>query len=117
MGRMKWLLLGLVCGIFPAQAAPASKVSIEQYLSHDFQFTAPVQANPFDVELAGEFSGPDGAHLRIPGFYDGAGVWKIRFAPNQQGEWSLRTVSPAAPLDGKTETGILCGPNRQPETP
>jgi hypothetical protein len=89
-------------------------VSIEQYHSHDFTLTATAQGNPFDVELAGEFTGPDGVRLRVPGFYDGNGTWKIRFSPSGQGEWSMRTSSSLAALDGKTATGIWCGPNRHP---
>ncbi|MBI4877927.1 MAG: DUF4038 domain-containing protein [Acidobacteria bacterium] len=87
---------------------------IEQYHSHDFVFRATVAGNPFDVELAGEFQGPAGLRLRVPGFYDGDGTWKIRFSPTRPGEWSLKTVSPVSALDGKTETGILCTPNRHP---
>ena len=51
------------------------------------------------MELYGEFTGPEGVRLRVPGFYDGSGVWKIRFAPTRQGEWSLRTVSSLKTLD------------------
>ena len=89
-------------------------VSIEQYHPHDFTFSGAAAGNPFDVELYGEFTGPEGVRLRVPGFYDGSGVWKIRFAPTRQGEWSLRTVSSLKTLDGRSEAGIWCGPNRSP---
>ena len=88
-------------------------VSIAQYHSHDFEYRASATGNPFDVELAAEFTGPGGARLRVPGFYDGDGVWKIRFSPNRQGEWSMRTSSSLAALDGKTQS-VFCGPNRHP---
>jgi hypothetical protein len=84
-------------------------VAIEQYHEHDFIFSGAAEGNPFDVELFGEFTGPNGVRLRIPGFYDGGGVWKIWFA----GEWSLRTESSLKALDGKSEAGIWCGPNRR----
>jgi uncharacterized protein DUF5060 len=98
----------------PAQGSPAPRAPLEQYRPHDFTFTAPSGGNPFEVELSGEFTGPDGVRLRVPGFYDGAGVWKIRFAPTRQGSWSLRVTSSLKALDGRTETGISCGPNRRP---
>jgi hypothetical protein len=105
------LILFLALGAMVAGAA----TNIERFQSHDFVFPATAPGNPFDVEIAGEFSGPAGAHLRIPGFYDGDGRWIIRFAPNREGEWQLRTVSSLAALDGKTETGIRCDPNRSNE--
>jgi hypothetical protein len=106
----RWCLAAVL-----ACPAASAATSIERYHSHDFAFQAAASGNPFDVELAGEFSGPEGAHLRVPGFYDGDGRWIIRFAPNREGEWQLRTVSSLAALDGKTEAGIRCVPNRHPE--
>jgi hypothetical protein len=43
------------------------------------------------------------------------GNWKIRFSPTRIVEWSLRTVSSLAALDGKTEVGIGCTANHDPE--
>ncbi|MFN3322481.1 MAG: DUF5060 domain-containing protein [Bryobacteraceae bacterium] len=98
--------------LLAAAVHPAAAVEIQQYHTHDFAFKANVQGNPFDVELAGEFRGPGGADLKVPGFYDGDGVWKIRFSPTAVGRWSLRTISPVAELNGKAETNIDCTPNR-----
>ncbi len=95
-----------------ANRAPAGNVSIQRFHTHDFTFHAAVQGNPCDVELAAEFTGPDNAHLRVPGFFDGGGAWKIRFSPTLEGTWSMRTVSSLAALDGKTEPAIWCSPNR-----
>jgi hypothetical protein len=95
-------------------AGPAAAVDIQQYHSHDFTFRGPVQGNPFDVELSAEFRGPNGAALKVPGFYDGDGVWKIRFSPPAVGSWSMRTSSPVSELNGKSESGIQCVPNRNP---
>jgi hypothetical protein len=90
---------------FASRAALAAPVRLEQYRPHDFVFAAAESGNPFDVELWGEFSGPQGARMRIPGFYDGGGVWKVRFSPPTPGEWVLRTFSPVPALDGKTAEG------------
>jgi hypothetical protein len=94
--------------------ATAAGATIEQFHTHDFAFKAEAPGNPFAVELTGEFTGPDGARLRVPGFYDGEGAWRIRFSPTRVGEWSLRTVSPLAALAGKTDDRIVCVPNRHP---
>lgn len=101
------LLLGAPC-LLPA-------LSIEQYHVHDFSFTAQVSGNPFDVELTGEFTGPGGIRLTVPAFYDGGGVWIVRFSPTQPGSWSLRTISAAPGLGGHVETDIECTPNRDPQ--
>ena len=93
---------------------PPPTALIEQYHTHDFVFRGPVEGNPFDVEMAAEFTGPGGVRLRVPGFYDGAGVWKVRFSPTRDGEWSFRTVSTLKALDGKTQAGVWCVPNRHP---
>jgi hypothetical protein len=107
----KYIFMCLTLGISVAGAA----TNIERYHTHDFTFQASAPGNPFDVELAGEFSGPEGAHIRVPGFYDGDGRWIVRFSPDREGAWQLRTVSPLAALDGKTESGILVTPNRHPQ--
>lgn len=97
-------------------SATVEAVTIEQYHPHDFVFKAAAPGNPFDVELTAEFSfaGTNGARLTVPGFYDGAGVWKIRFSPTKPGEWSMRTASSLEALNGKTESGIVCVVNRHP---
>ncbi len=97
-----------ICLALPVSGA----VTIERYHSHDFAFRAAAPGNPFDVELAGEFAGPNGQRLRVPGFYDGDGTWKIRFSPPAEGTWSMRTVSPLPALNGPTEAGIRCVANR-----
>ena len=88
-------------------------VDVPQYQPHDFTFAATVSGNPFDVVLEGEFSGPNGQLLRIPGFYDGDGKWKIRFSPPASGIWQMRTSSPVAALNVKTDQ-IQSTPNRNP---
>ncbi len=89
-------------------------VEIEQYHWRDFTFHARLEGNPFDVQLDGEFVGPGGLRLRVPGFYDGENAWKIRFSPTRVGQWSLRTRSPVPALDGKVVEDIRCVPNRHP---
>jgi len=109
--RRAAVLALLAAGVAPG-VAPG--VTIQQYHSQDFPFAATVDGNPFDVEVTGEFSGPAGVRLRVPGFFDGAGTWKIRFSPTRVGRWSLRTVSAVAALNGKVEPEIECVPNRRP---
>lgn len=43
-----------------------------------------------DTTLDALFTGPDGATIALPGFWDGGQIWKVRFAPTQVGRWSYR---------------------------
>ena len=55
--------------------------------------------NPFaDVVLDAVFHGPSGQTVPVPGFFDGDGTWRVRFSPNEAGEWRYAiTSSPADP--------------------
>jgi hypothetical protein len=56
--------------------------------------------NPFvDVQCEASFS-QNSRLVRVPGFYDGEGVYKFRFMPDNEGEWTYVTKSTAADLDG-----------------
>ena len=46
-----------------------------------------------EVEVTGIFTSPAGKELRLPGFWDGGQIWKVRFAPNETGIWRYRTES------------------------
>ncbi|MDG0792182.1 DUF5060 domain-containing protein [Cohnella ginsengisoli] len=51
-------------------------------------------ANPYlDVDVSATFTGPGGVTMTMPGFWDGGGSWKIRFAPTAAGTWTYATSS------------------------
>jgi hypothetical protein len=99
------LLMAVAAGRLPAA------VTVGQYHVHDFSFGAQAAGNPFDVELTGEFTGPGGVRIVVPGFYDGDNTWKIRFAATISGQWSMRTISPVAALNDRTESAITATAN------
>jgi len=69
----------------------------------------PENDNPFkDVQLQAWFAHQN-RNVEVRGFYDGNGVYKIRFMPEVEGEWSYSTRSNVAELDGKTG-GFICMP-------
>lgn len=44
--------------------------------------------NPFiQSAVIGEFVSPSGKKLTLDGFYDGDDTWRIRFAPDEEGDW------------------------------
>lgn len=107
MGISRWLVCAQLGASVLCQA-----VTVQQYHTHDFSFTAKVAGNPFDAEVTGIFKGPGGVRLAVPGFYDGDATWKVRFSPTLPGLWNLEMLSTAAELNGRKENGIQCEPNR-----
>ena len=59
----------------------------------ELTFTAAVDyADPYnEVEVDVVFEGPDGASLRVPAFWAGDGLFKVRFAAPATGEWRFRS--------------------------
>lgn len=74
--------------------------SAEKWSVFEIKIDGPSQGNPFvDVELGAQFtSGVKSVTVR--GFYDGAGVYRIRFMPHEEGEWIYRTTSNCRTLSG-----------------
>ena len=61
----------------------------------------PSHGNPFtDVELSAQFTDPGGHATSADGFYDGDGVYRVRFSAPRAGAWSYMTTSTARSLDG-----------------
>ncbi len=73
----------------------------EQYTVFELQLKGPSAGNPFkEVQLSAEFSHLNRS-LFCEGFYDGDGIYKIRFMPDEQGEWTYNTKSNIPGLDAK----------------
>ncbi|MDF1513192.1 MAG: DUF5060 domain-containing protein [Anaerolineae bacterium] len=70
------------------------KYTVGQWDVIDIPFTAVKEpASPFSVTFGGVFTGPDGATMTVPGFYDGQCNFVIRFAPPAVGRWSFITYA------------------------
>ncbi len=55
--------------------------------------------NPFwDVTVTATFTSPSGKTHKIEAFWDGGRTWRLRFAPDEVGQWKWQTVS--EPEDG-----------------
>jgi hypothetical protein len=71
------------------------------------EFSGPSDGNPFvDVSFEAVFSFGN-REIKVPGFYDGHGVYRVRFMPDTLGNWMIRTVSNRSKLDGITSS-FLC---------
>jgi len=74
--------------------APVKKELIRCPRSKMTEFNVKAAANvsnPYqDAMLVGEFISPTGKSHIMDGFYDGNGIWKLRFVPDEEGTWTYR---------------------------
>ena len=83
----------------------------EQWGVFELALKGSADGNPFrEVQLSAYFSYKHRT-IAVDGFYDGDGVYRVRFMPDVQGEWRYRTQSNLAELDGKegSLTGVAPG--------
>ncbi|WP_372662355.1 DUF5605 domain-containing protein [Cohnella sp.] len=74
--------------------------AVELWGVFELELRGPSHNNPFvDVAIGAQFYQEDRS-VRVAGFYDGEGVYRIRFMPDTRGEWSYKTHSNARTLDG-----------------
>src|SRR5437660_582373 len=66
---------------------------VGQWDVHEITLAGPSDGNPFlDVEVRAEYT-CGAVSVQVAGFYDGDGVYRIRFMPHIQGEWRYATTS------------------------
>lgn len=83
---------------------------VEQWDIYEVVLDGPSEGNPFtEIEVSARFS-QNGRDIDVPGFYDGEGVYRIRFMPDALGEWHYETRSNHAELNGRTGALICVQP-------
>jgi PKD repeat protein len=83
-----------------AAAVATATDAVERWAMYEVELAGPSGGNPYmDVELVGRFE-KDGRVFEPHGFYDGDGVYRIRFMPDETGAWTYTTRSNAPELDG-----------------
>jgi hypothetical protein len=72
-------------------------------------FSGRAYADPFnDIELDVVFTGPEGQEQRVPAFWAGEQVWRIRYAAPTSGRFTYRTVcSDTTNPDLHGQSGVL----------
>lgn len=91
--------------------------TIEKWGTFEAEFSGPSDGNPFlDTPFDAVFA-QHGREVRVPGFYDGDGVYRVRFMPDAEGEWTFRTRSTTAALDGKSGAFIASAPSKDNHGP
>jgi hypothetical protein len=104
------------CLAIPIAYAKAD-APVEQWGVAEVVLRGPSEGNPFtEVNLSARVAQGDHAH-DVAGFYDGEGVYRVRFMPDRTGTWHYTTMSNRPELDGKTgqiEVGALSPGNHGP---
>lgn len=92
-----------------AQTGSVGGQSVARWDHFEIDLLGPSAGNPFlDVTLSATFRYQHRS-ISVDGFYDGGGSYKIRFMPDEIGDWSWTTTSSASALDGKS--GVFhCAP-------
>src|SRR3954453_12365602 len=84
-----------------AGAADANAATVEKWDFFETALPGPSKGNPFiEVEFWAEFRNGHRS-VRVTGFYDGEGTYKVRFMPDGLGTWTYQTGSNRAELAGK----------------
>ena len=110
-------LAGLVLGLMFLVPAARSAAAVEQWGMFEVSLRAPKTGNPFlDVRFGAHFAqGFDS--IEVAGFYDGGGVYRVRFMPPSKGLWSYKPKSNVPELDGKVGTFKVTAPSRNNHGP
>ncbi len=75
--------------------------TVERWGIYEIVLHGPQEGNPFkDVSLGANFHN-DRIEVRVVGFYDGQGIYRIRFMPENEGKWHYVTWSNAKELNGR----------------
>ncbi|MEM8889636.1 MAG: DUF5060 domain-containing protein, partial [Bacteroidota bacterium] len=90
---------------------------VEKWEVFEIELKGPSEGNPFwDVELHAEFiQGSD--KLIVPGFYDGEGIYRIRFSPEKEGKWTYQTMSNEKALRGQAGSFTCVAPTAENHGP
>ncbi|TWT35257.1 hypothetical protein KOR34_01450 [Posidoniimonas corsicana] len=92
---------------FTDKASAKETTSVEQWDTYELTFQGSPRGNPYlDTSLTAKFSNTS-TTVTVPGFYDGNGVYKVRFSPHQEGAWHFVTKSNRDALSGQ-KGSFLC---------
>lgn len=82
---------------------------VECWGQFELAMQGPAKGNPFvDVQLGAQFK-REGQLFEAEGFYDGNGIYRIRFMPDEEGSWTYTTFSNCPGLDG-VNGEFVCSP-------
>ncbi|HEY3761671.1 MAG TPA: DUF5060 domain-containing protein [Verrucomicrobiae bacterium] len=113
MKLTRFIFIGLLLAALSLRA----EQSVEQWGVFEVALNGPTNGNPFtDVQFSGRFTQGD-TSIEANGFYDGDGVYRVRFMPQTQGQWHYVTKSSSPELDGKSGDFTVTQPSPENHGP
>ena len=101
MNRLCFLAMPLI-GLLSVLGTNAAAEPVEQWGVFDLVLPGPKSGNPFvDVRVTCRFEQGD-VQRDVTGFYDGEGIYRVRFMPERTGTWRYRTSSEVQELNDRT---------------
>ncbi len=98
--KLVLVVLAMNVRVSPSMARPNQTI-VEQWGRFELSLNGPQNGNPFlDIALSARFMQGDRI-VKVNGFYDGDGNYRVRFMPDTIGEWGYVTESNDASLNGK----------------
>jgi hypothetical protein len=96
------VVIALVCFGSTTTTTLAATNTVEQWGIYEIELKGPTNGNPFvEVRFSAVFDNGS-QQVEVPGFYDGDGVYRLRFMPETQGKWRYETKANRWELTGKT---------------
>jgi hypothetical protein len=91
----------IVLGLLAMTLTAGAEQTVEQWGVFEAALDGPTNGNPFlDVKFSARFTQGTNS-FEANGFYDGDGIYRVRFMPPAAGEWTYRTESNVRKLNGK----------------
>jgi hypothetical protein len=85
--------------------------TVERWDIFELVLDGPAEGNPFiNVTFGAKFAYRHRV-VDVDGFYDGDGIYKVRFMPDTEGAWTYTTRSNVAALDGVTGDFVCTPPS------
>jgi len=98
------------CVASAALRMAGAEESVERWGVFELGLDGPTNGNPFlDVKFSARFTQGTNS-TEANGFYDGKGIYRVRFMPDQTGPWHYKTVSSVRKLNGKTGQFTVTSP-------
>jgi len=101
-------ILSFLCVVLSGFASPGlanSQPTVEQWGIFELSLKGPTNGSPFlDAPFSAQFTFDyaDSAATDVSGFYDGDGIYRVRFMPPTAGPWHYMTHSSISELDRKS---------------
>ncbi|MDO1446498.1 PA14 domain-containing protein [Rhodocytophaga aerolata] len=107
--RVSLYLYLIILLLYGMSSIANAQVTVGQWDRFEASLTNPtVYTDAYnDVTLDVTYTKPDGSSVNFWGFYDGENTWRIRFMPDQLGEWAYQaTFSDGSPGSSGTFTCV-----------